>query len=272
MKNEIGTFSFDVAKRILDKLCDTDLNRTNLASSSRINYNALIRYLGILSALGWIRMTEQGEVAITASGREARKRLITYPAETNEQGSDSNRSVTSSEIGGGKEENSVVNPGHIQDLLLSYEQGKAHQNLQGLTNGSRSRSSSSRSRPHIHKVMIVDDEPEVGLTFKMFLKSTGRYETEVFTESSLALKNFANNPGYYDLVVLDIRMEGINGLRLYQSMNAINPNCRFLFVSALDATDELLSIFPGISPHNIIKKPVTKDKFIRAAERLFKHG
>ncbi len=268
MKSEIGTFSFDVAKRILDKLCDADLNRTNLASSSRVNYNALIRYLGILSALGWIRMTEQGEVSITASGREARKRLITYPAaETNEQGSDSSRSVIPSEIGGGKEENSMINPGKIQDLLLSYERGKAHQNLQGLATGS-----GSRSRHHIHKVMIVDDEPEVGLTFKMFLRSTGRYDTEVFTESSLALKNFANNPGYYDLVVLDIRMEGINGLRLYQSMNAMNPDCRFLFVSALDATDELLSIFPGISPHNIIKKPVTKDKFIRAAEWLFKHG
>jgi len=52
-------------------------------------------------------------------------------------------------------------------------------------------------------------------------------------------------------------MPGLNGLQLYYRLKAINRNIRILFVSALDAVPELISIFPGVKAANdIIKKPV----------------
>ena len=259
MRTELGTFSLDVAKRILDRLYDRNFNRTNLASSSRINYNTLIRYLGILSTLGWIRMSEQGMVSITPFGQEARKRL--HNLESNESGKGTgNTSLTEFYSKGA----GLVNDSTETQNPFTRYRGCRNKIVQ---QPATTRDANKQSR--MHNVMIVDDEPEVGLTYRMFLKSTGRYNTEVFTEPSLALKNFAGEPDYYDLAILDIRMQGINGLRLYQSMNAMNPECRFLFVSALDVADELLSIFPGIGPHDVIRKPISKDAFIKVVDSHF---
>ena len=52
-------------------------------------------------------------------------------------------------------------------------------------------------------------------------------------------------------------MPGLNGLQLYYRLKAINRNIKILFVSALDAVPELVSILPDVKAANdIIKKPV----------------
>jgi DNA-binding response OmpR family regulator len=104
--------------------------------------------------------------------------------------------------------------------------------------------------------MVVDDDPDVALTYESFLTSSG-YKARVFSGAYDALRDFASGPSHYDLVVLDIRMPDMNGLQLYQS-------CKVIFVSALDAAEELVSILTGISPEDIIRKPVGKERFIRA--------
>ena len=83
-----------------------------------------------------------------------------------------------------------------------------------------------------------------------------------------AFAHFVNvNSSHYDLAILDIRMPGLNGLQLYYRLKTINRNIKILFVSALDAVPELVSILPGVnSAHDIIKKPVALDDFIRAVK------
>jgi DNA-binding response OmpR family regulator len=78
--------------------------------------------------------------------------------------------------------------------------------------------------------------------------------------------HFVNvNPSHYNLAILDIRMPGLNGLQLYYRLKAINRNIKILFVSALDAVPELISILPDVKTTNdIIKKPVALDDFISA--------
>ena len=73
------------------------------------------------------------------------------------------------------------------------------------------------------------------------------------------------NPSHYDLAILDIRMPGLNGLQLYYRLKAVNRNIKILFVSALDAVPELISILPDVkTTDDIIKKPVALDDFISA--------
>ncbi len=115
-------------------------------------------------------------------------------------------------------------------------------------------------------IMLIDDEPDMIITYKSFLQTEG-YNVDAFSNSQEALRHFAQaNPSYYDLVILDIRMPNLNGLQLYNRMRAINGSVRVLFVSALDAVEELVSILPGIKPHSIIKKPVEKDNFVRSVQ------
>jgi two-component system, OmpR family, response regulator ChvI len=116
-------------------------------------------------------------------------------------------------------------------------------------------------------VMLIDDEPDMIITYKSFLHSEG-YIVDAFTNSQEALRHFAQvNPSYYDLVIMDIRMPHLNGLQLYHRMKAINSSVRVLFVSALDAVEELVSILPDIKHNSIIRKPVEKDNFVKSVQQ-----
>jgi CheY-like chemotaxis protein len=111
-------------------------------------------------------------------------------------------------------------------------------------------------------IMLVEDEQDTLLTYKTFLAAEG-YNVDAYVDSYQALKHFINlNRPYYDLVISDIRMPGLNGLQLYQKMKSIDDSINIIFVSALDALQELVSIFPDLNLGNIIRKPVTQEQFL----------
>ncbi|MGB7639577.1 MAG: response regulator [Nitrososphaeraceae archaeon] len=113
-------------------------------------------------------------------------------------------------------------------------------------------------------VMIVEDEPDTLLTYRAFLSSAEGYNVDTFLDSNEALKRFVNlNHPYYDLVITDIRMPGLNGLQLYQKMKSIDDSIKVMFVSALDAVQELVSIFPDLHFNSIIRKPVAQKEFLK---------
>ena len=115
------------------------------------------------------------------------------------------------------------------------------------------------------RVMLVDDEDDVLATYRMFLSNYG-YFVDAFNDSEQALANFAKLK-QYSLVVLDIRMPKINGLQLFQRMKAINSKTNIMFVTAVDAVDEIKTILPG-SGATVIKKPVGKEQFISKVNSL----
>ena len=53
-------------------------------------------------------------------------------------------------------------------------------------------------------------------------------------------------------------------------LKAIDPTIKILFVTALDILDELLSIFPGISKEQILKKPINKNLFSNTIKNMLK--
>ena len=127
-----------------------------------------------------------------------------------------------------------------------------------------------QEQEHSHNILLVDDEPDTLLTYKTFLLEAASgggedYNVDAFIESQKALQRFAQvNASYYDLVVMDIRMPSLNGLQLYYRIKAMNPNIKVLFVSALDAAEEMVSILPGVKLNDdvIIKKPVNQEQFL----------
>ena len=223
MAENLGSFSFDVTKRILCTLFnDGSLKKTTLATKTRLNYNVCLRYIQMLKVLGWINVSS--EISITEIGRNVMKRLLNQPSSDIQNNSSYDMSSNSSTL--------------ESDEKLD----------QAIT--------------HNQNIMIVDDESDVLLTYESFLSYAG-FNVSTFADSYEALRDFASNPRLYDLVILDIRMENLNGLQLYQSMKAMNPSSKILFASALDAAKELTSILPDIESQDIIKKPVDRENFIK---------
>jgi two-component system, OmpR family, response regulator ChvI len=120
-----------------------------------------------------------------------------------------------------------------------------------------------QEQKHPPNIMLVDDEPDMLLTYKTFLSSEN-YNIDAFTDAQESLQQFAQvNPSYYDLVVMDIRMPGLNGLQLYHRLKAMNPNVKILFLSALDAAEEMISVLPGMKLDDVIRKPVEQEHFLK---------
>jgi CheY-like chemotaxis protein/predicted transcriptional regulator len=223
MAENLGSFSFDVTKRILCTLFnDGSLKKTALATKTRLNYNVCLRYIQMLKVLGWINVSS--EISITETGRNVMKRLLNQPSSDIQNNSSYDMSSNSS----------TLESDEKLDLAITHNQN----------------------------IRIVDDESDVLLTYESFLSYAG-FNVSTFADSYEALRDFASNPRLYDLVILDIRMENLNGLQLYQSMKAMNPSSKILFASALDAAKELTSILPDIESQDIIKKPVDRENFIK---------
>ncbi len=224
MAESLGSFSFDVTKRILCTLFnDGSIKKTSLATKTRLNYNVCLRYLQMLKVLGWLEVSS--EVSITETGRNIMKRLLNQPSSDIQNESSYHMESNSFESSNKLHESSTQNP----------------------------------------SIMVVDDEPDVLLTYEYFLSNAG-FNVSTFEEPYKALAEFTSNPRLYDLIILDIRMENLNGLQLYQCMKAINPASKLLFASALDAAKELTSILPHIQSQEIIKKPVDRENFIKTVK------
>ena len=126
----------------------------------------------------------------------------------------------------------------------------------------------SNSKNNNKRVILVDDEQDILFTYRAFLKDYN-YEITSFTDPLKALNYIRNNNNFNDLlVILDIRMKNLNGFQLHQQIKSINPTIKILFVTALDILDELISIVPGISKDQIMRKPVDKKIFTNTVKKL----
>jgi CheY-like chemotaxis protein len=113
-----------------------------------------------------------------------------------------------------------------------------------------------------NRILLVEDDLDVLFTYKLALDSEN-FNVDAFSDPRIALRSFAEHPNsYYDIVVLDIRMPNLNGLQLFYRLKAIDVNIKILFVSALDAAEELTSILPGIKFDDVIRKPVNIDHLV----------
>ena len=113
-------------------------------------------------------------------------------------------------------------------------------------------------------ILLVDDENDLLTSFNLLLKIEGYRNIKTFSDSKNVLKHLSDkDPLYYKLAITDIRMPDINGIQLYQILKILNPSIKIIFLTALDAVNELASIYPEIKPSDIMKKPIDPELFIK---------
>ena len=116
-------------------------------------------------------------------------------------------------------------------------------------------------------IIIVDDEQDILFTYRNFLNNYD-YQITSFADPYLALNYIRDNQNLDLLVILDIRMKNLNGLQLYQEIKTMDPTIKILFVTALDIIEEILTIVPGLSKEQIMRKPVDKKEFTNTVKKL----
>ena len=112
-----------------------------------------------------------------------------------------------------------------------------------------------------NKILLVDNEADVTITFKAILQDAG-FIVNTYEDPLIALSNFI--PRFYDLVILDIGMPKMNGIELSRQLLELDSNVKICFITAGEANIEVLrELYPSRAIGCFINKPVTIDQLVK---------
>jgi DNA-binding response OmpR family regulator len=120
------------------------------------------------------------------------------------------------------------------------------------------------------RILLVDDEYDVSLTVKTVLEKYG-FAVDCYNDPTMALSNF--KPGLYDLLLLDIKMPGLNGFDLYQKIREIDEKAKICFITASEMFYEefrtgVIDKYSTIDKEYFIQKPFKIDDLLRQLNEI----
>jgi len=125
----------------------------------------------------------------------------------------------------------------------------------------------------LNKILIVDDDPQLRQSFEKLLIDEG-HDIKTAPSGELGLELLRENE--FDLVVMDVRLPGINGLETFQAMHEMDPKLPVIIMTAfgtmetaieatkLGAFDYVLKPFDIPEMLNLIQQALEAGRFMRS--------
>jgi DNA-binding response OmpR family regulator len=96
--------------------------------------------------------------------------------------------------------------------------------------------STMRVEQKVKRILLVDDDEAITRVLRSGLENRG-YKVETYTDPLVALAGF--QPGKYDVAVLDVRMQPMDGIELHQRLRSIDSGLATCFLTAYaDAVED----------------------------------
>lgn len=116
------------------------------------------------------------------------------------------------------------------------------------------------------KILVLDDEPIVCERLKSSLEKLG-FEAETFTDSREASRRISEKR--FDIVVTDLKMEGLDGLDILKMVKERYPDTRVIIITGFATVDKAKEALK-IGAYDFISKPFKlsklRDLILKAAE------
>jgi CheY-like chemotaxis protein len=143
---------------------------------------------------------------------------------------------------------------------IPYQQSKPEQ---------REHQQKQKLSPFTKRILIVDDHPDIILTFKKGLEAENEYsggkiffQVYAYDDPLLALSEFKLN--FYDLLLVDVNMPKVNGFEFSEKILELDLNVRVCYISAGEMNIEALrEQYPTLSIGCFIKKSITIENLVR---------
>jgi DNA-binding NtrC family response regulator len=104
-------------------------------------------------------------------------------------------------------------------------------------------------------ILVVDDDPDIVYVLKQGLLKN-RFLVSAFTSPKEALQNFQSNSEEYCLMLSDIRMPDMSGIRLARKVKEINPKVKVVLMTSFEIKDnEFSKVFPSTQVDGFVQKP-----------------
>jgi len=113
------------------------------------------------------------------------------------------------------------------------------------------------------KILILDDEPIVCKRLKPALEKVG-YEVDAFTRSFEAMQQLGQTQ--YDIIITDLKMEGMDGMRFLQEAKKIAPQTEVIVITGFATMETAKESFQkGV--FDFIAKPFNLSEIQRVVMR-----
>ena len=113
-----------------------------------------------------------------------------------------------------------------------------------------------------HRIMVVDDDTDLRVTLQEILIDEGR-EVISAKDGFEAVKLAAEGP--IDLIFMDIRMPGMDGVEAFLKIKEIQPNCVVVMMTGY-AVESLIEQALSEGARDCLSKPVSIEKLLEIVE------
>jgi DNA-binding NtrC family response regulator len=104
-------------------------------------------------------------------------------------------------------------------------------------------------------LLVVDDDSDIAYVLKQGLLKN-RFSVDAFTNPEEALQNFQSNSESYHLMLSDIRMPEMSGIKLARKVKEINPKVKVVLMTSFEIKDnEFSKVFPSTQVDGFVQKP-----------------
>jgi DNA-binding NtrC family response regulator len=120
---------------------------------------------------------------------------------------------------------------------------------------SNNKNNDNNDKP-LAKLLVIDDDSDIVYVLKQGLLKN-RFLVNAFTNPEEALQNFQSSSESYCLMLSDIRMPGMSGIRLARKVKEVNPNVKVVLMTSFEIRDnEFSKVFPSTQVDGFVQKPV----------------
>jgi len=106
-------------------------------------------------------------------------------------------------------------------------------------------------------ILVVDDDKAIQSTFAQVLSREG-YSVQVASEGTQALQKIKES--YFDLVICDVRMPGMNGLELLKKIKSLNLQIDVIIITAYAAVEDGVKAIKD-GAYDYLIKPLDIEEF-----------
>jgi DNA-binding response OmpR family regulator len=119
------------------------------------------------------------------------------------------------------------------------------------------------------RIMLVDDEPDINAALSVVLKRAG-YDVDTFENPFIALEKL--KPGFYELIILDVKMPQMDGFELYLEIKKVDKKAKICFLTASELYYENLrkEKFTPLDKELFIIKPISNAELLNKIDFILK--
>lgn len=108
----------------------------------------------------------------------------------------------------------------------------------------------------LQRILIVDDESDLAHMFEKYLQRSG-FDCDSFTSPLSALKHFKLHPYSNTIIITDLIMSEVNGIKFANKIREINNKVKIILLSAYPIHDYLNDHdFKAASFTRVLLKPL----------------